>query len=113
MRRSMIAAVLSGIAVVLSSGAVLAQPTTDLGKTEYYSKCAACHGLSGKGEGSFGEVLKVNMPDLTLIAKRNGGVFPVDRVKMAIDGRATPRAARHERDADLGHALQRRGRAAA
>ena len=92
MRRSMIAAVLSGIAVVLSSGAVLAQPTTDLGKAEYYSKCAACHGLSGKGEGSFGEVLKVNMPDLTLIAKRNGGIFPVDRVKMAIDGRATPRA---------------------
>jgi mono/diheme cytochrome c family protein len=88
----MIAVVLSGIATLLSSGAVQAQPKTDLGKTEYYSKCAVCHGLSGKGEGSFGEVLKVNMPDLTLIAKRNGGVFPVDRVKMAIDGRATPRA---------------------
>ena len=92
MRRTMIAVVLSGIAAVLSSGAVQAQPKTDLGKTEYYTKCAVCHGLSGKGEGSFGEVLKVNMPDLTLIAKRNGGVFPVDRVKMAIDGRATPRA---------------------
>jgi hypothetical protein len=77
---------------VLSSGAVLGQPATDLGKTEYYTKCAVCHGLSGKGEGSFGEVLKVNMPDLTTIAKRNGGVFPLDRVTMAIDGRATPRA---------------------
>ena len=92
MRRAMVPVVLSGIAAVLSSGAVLAQPATDLGKTEYYTKCAVCHGLSGKGEGSFGEVLKVNMPDLTLIAKRNGGVFPLDRVKMAIDGRATPRA---------------------
>ncbi len=92
MRRAIIAVVLSGIAAVLSSGAVQAQQKTDLGKTEYYSKCAVCHGLSGKGEGSFGEVLKVNMPDLTLIAKRNGGVFPVDRVKMVIDGRATPRA---------------------
>jgi hypothetical protein len=92
MRRAVIATVLSGIAAVLSSGAVLAQPATDLGKTEYYTKCAVCHGLSGKGEGSFGEVLKVNMPDLTLIAKRNGGVFPLDRVTMAIDGRATPRA---------------------
>lgn len=92
MRRAMVAVVLSGIAAVLSSGAVLAQPATDLGKTEYYTKCAVCHGLSGKGEGSFGEVLKVNMPDLTLIAKRNGGVFPLDRVTMAIDGRATPRA---------------------
>jgi mono/diheme cytochrome c family protein len=83
---------LSAIAAMLWPGALLAQPTADLGKTEYYAKCAACHGLSGKGEGSFGEVLKVNMPDLTLIAKRNGGAFPVDRVKMAIDGRATPRA---------------------
>ena len=92
MRRAIIATVLSGLAAVLSLGAVLAQPTTDFGKSEYYAKCAVCHGLSGKGEGSFGEVLKVNMPDLTLIAKRNGGVFPVDRVKMAIDGRATPRA---------------------
>ncbi len=92
MRRTMIAAVLSGIAAVLLTGAVLAQPTNDFGKAEYYAKCAVCHGLSGKGEGSFGEVLKVNMPDLTTIAKRNGGVFPVDRVKLAIDGRATPRA---------------------
>ena len=92
MRRAMNIVALSAIAAVLWPGAVLAQPTTDLGKTEYYAKCAACHGLSGKGEGSFGEVLKVNMPDLTLIAKRNGGAFPVDRVKMAIDGRATPRA---------------------
>ena len=92
MKSAMIAAVLSGIAAVLSTGAVLAQPTNDLGKNEYYAKCAVCHGLSGKGEGSFGEVLKVSMPDLTIIAKRNGGVFPVDRVKMVIDGRATPRA---------------------
>ena len=92
MRRAMIAVVLSGITAVLSTGALQAQPATDLGKSEYYSKCAVCHGLSGKGEGSFGEVLKVNMPDLTLIAKRNGGVFPLDRVTMAIDGRATPRA---------------------
>jgi mono/diheme cytochrome c family protein len=88
----MITTILLGIAAVLSTGPVLAQPATDLGKTEYYTKCAVCHGLSGKGEGSFGEVLKMNMPDLTAIAKRNDGVFPLDRVKMVIDGRATPRA---------------------
>lgn len=92
MKRAMTAVVLSGIAAVLSSGAALAQPATDLGKTEFYAKCAVCHGVSGRGEGSFGEVLKRNMPDLTTIAKRNGGVFPVDRVTMNIDGRATPRA---------------------
>jgi mono/diheme cytochrome c family protein len=92
MKSAMIPSVLFGIAAMVSSGPVLTQPMSDLGKTEYYAKCAVCHGLSGKGEGSFGEVLKVNMPDLTTIAKRNGGVFPVERVKMVIDGRATPRA---------------------
>ncbi|MGE5154488.1 MAG: c-type cytochrome [Bdellovibrio bacteriovorus] len=92
MRRATTVVVLSGIAALLSAGAALAQPTTDLGKTEFYAKCAVCHGVSGKGEGSFGEVLKASMPDLTTIAKRNGGVFPVDRVTMTIDGRATPRA---------------------
>ena len=92
MRRAMMAAVLSGIGVALSAGAVLGQPKMDLGKSEYDAKCAACHGLSGKGEGSFGEIMKIKTPDLTTIAKRNGGVFPVDRVKMTIDGRDTPRA---------------------
>jgi len=92
MKRSTIAAVLAGTAAVFSSGVTLGQVRTDLGKAEYYNSCAVCHGLSGKGEGSFGEILKADMPDLTTIAKRNGGVFPVDRVKMTIDGRATPRA---------------------
>lgn len=92
MRRAMMAVVLSGIAVALSSGAVLGQPRTDLGKAEFEAKCAACHGLSGKGEGSFGEIMKIKTPDLTTIAKRNGGVFPVDRVKMTIDGRDIPKA---------------------
>jgi len=92
MKRATIAAVLVGAAVVFSSGAAIGQARADLGKAEYYSNCAVCHGLSGKGEGSFGEVLKATMPDLTMIAKRNGGVFPLDRLMMNIDGRATPRA---------------------
>ena len=81
-----------GIAVALSSGAALGQPKTDLGKSEYAAKCASCHRLSGKGEGSFSEIMKIKTPDRTMIAKRNGGVFPVDRVKATIDGRDTPRA---------------------
>lgn len=92
MKRAMTAIVLSGFAAVLWSGAALAQRTADVGKAEFYAKCAVCHGVSGRGEGSFGEVLKGNMPDLTTLAKRNGGVLPVDRVTMVIDGRATPRA---------------------
>jgi mono/diheme cytochrome c family protein len=92
MKRVTIAAVLAGAVVALSAGGALGQARVDYGKAEYYSNCAVCHGLSGKGEGSFGEVLKAAMPDLTTIAKRNGGNFPVERVMMNIDGRATPRA---------------------
>lgn len=31
-------------------------------------------------------VLRVRVPDLTHIAKRNGGVFPFERVEKTIDG---------------------------
>lgn len=92
MKRSTVAAVFASTALALASGTAAAQGGFDFGKAEYYSNCAVCHGLTGKGEGSFGEVLKGNMPDLTVLAKRSGGVLPVDRVMMTIDGRATPRA---------------------
>jgi mono/diheme cytochrome c family protein len=61
----------------------------DLGKTEYEASCAACHGRTGKGDGP---VLRTKPPDLTLIAKRNGRVFPADFLHRVIDGRKTLRA---------------------
>jgi mono/diheme cytochrome c family protein len=62
----------------------------DLGKREYLNSCAACHGASGKltsGEGAGVEFLKTTPPDLTTLSKKNGGVFPYERVIMVIDGR--------------------------
>ena len=60
----------------------------DIGKHEYENRCATCHGLSGKGDGSFAEFLKTTPTDLTALAKKNnGGVFPVDYVYKVIDGR--------------------------
>lgn len=92
MKSAKIPSIAFGLVAAVFSSAVQAQPANDLGKTEYYAKCAACHGIGGKGDGSFSEMLKMKMPDLTTIAKRHGGVFPVEQVKMTIDGRATPRA---------------------
>jgi len=72
---------------LLISGAAFAQQTFDLGKYEYDTKCASCHGLSGKGDGMLRPYL-VNAPsDLTTLAKRNGGAFPSQLVWLTIDGR--------------------------
>ena len=60
---------------------------TDIGKEEFESKCATCHGLSGKGDGPQASLLPIKPADLTILAKKNGGVFPNRRVHEIIDGR--------------------------
>jgi mono/diheme cytochrome c family protein len=59
----------------------------DIGKMEYDSACAVCHGLKGKGDGPLKSQLTKPVPDLTVLAKNNKGVFPFDRVYQIIDGR--------------------------
>jgi len=59
----------------------------DAGKTAYLSSCGPCHGVDGKGNGFISAVLKVPPPDLTVLAKRNDGVFPIAAVNEIIDGR--------------------------
>jgi mono/diheme cytochrome c family protein len=59
----------------------------DIGKTEYQSSCAACHGVDGKGTGPVADALKTKPADLTTIAKGNNGVFPFGRIYDIIDGR--------------------------
>lgn len=74
------------VACALGSGAALAQPKLDLGKREYDAKCAVCHGKDGKGSGPYAEQLKRALPDLTTMARRNGGVFPVTQTFETIEG---------------------------
>jgi mono/diheme cytochrome c family protein len=59
----------------------------DIGKTEYQSSCASCHGVDGKGSGPVADALKRKPADLTIIAKENNGVFPFGRIYDIIDGR--------------------------
>lgn len=54
--------------------------TQSIGKMEFQKNCAACHGSGGKGDGPMIEFLKQIPPDLTLISKRYGGVFPQAKV---------------------------------
>ena len=56
---------------------------------ELYGRfCASCHGTSGQGDGPVAASLKVEVPDLTLIARRQG-TFPKDKIERVVDGRHT------------------------
>lgn len=57
------------------------------GADEYYRLCAVCHGEGGRGDGPMARVLKTPPPNLTLLAKNNGGHFPFIRLLEIIDGR--------------------------
>ena len=57
-------------------------------KAEYLSRCAACHGDGGKGDGPLGVKLATKPADLTVLSRKNKGVFPVNYVYAAIDGRS-------------------------
>jgi mono/diheme cytochrome c family protein len=68
-------------------------PSID-GPTLYVTYCAVCHGGNGDGHGPMEAILSVHVPNLTQIAKRNGGVFPIKRVQRIIAG---------EKESGLGH----------
>lgn len=61
----------------------------DVGKAEYQSSCASCHGADGKGKGPVSGQLKSPPSDLTLLARNNGGSFPEAAVYETISGSKT------------------------
>jgi mono/diheme cytochrome c family protein len=60
------------------------------GAALYKAYCAVCHGTDGRGNGPMAPALKVQPPDLTRIAERNGGAFPMERVEKIISGEQAP-----------------------
>jgi len=56
------------------------------GEKLFKAYCAACHGINATGNGPFALALKVAPPDLTRIAERNGGMFPMGRIERIIAG---------------------------
>lgn len=68
------------------------------GKDLFVAYCASCHGMDAKGKGPVSAVLKVEVPNLTLIQKRRGDKFPVDDVEKVILGEVDLRAAHGSRE---------------
>lgn len=69
----------------LASTMAAAQPSK-LGQREYGNSGAVCHGARAKGDGSYGAIIEQRLPDLKLLCRNNGGVFPVERIYETIDG---------------------------
>lgn len=77
------------MAIMASVGAVSAQePDIERGRDIYMSYCVQCHGIDAKGDGPMAEMLAIDTPDLSSLAARNDGIFPMEIVARQIDGRA-------------------------
>ena len=77
------------LAFLLAGSAASAQePTLEMGRDLYMTFCVQCHGIDAKGDGPMAEILSIDTPDLTDLALRNDGIFPLDAVASQIDGRA-------------------------
>jgi Cytochrome C oxidase, cbb3-type, subunit III len=88
-----ITAIAHFVAVLIGSSATaLASDKLDIGRMQYDSACAACHGSTGKGDGPLKLQLVSRIPDLTVLARNNNGVFPFDRIYQIIDGRQEVKA---------------------
>ena len=58
-----------------------------VGKNEFEERCSVCLGVTGEGDGAVGELFAIKPKNLRVLAKENGGIFPFDEVRAAIDGR--------------------------
>jgi len=54
------------------------------GQQMFNTYCAVCHGTDGRGDGPAASALKEAPSDLTLLAEKNGGKFPENRVVIKI-----------------------------
>ena len=69
------------------------RPVHALSSVDLYQRlCSSCHGVDARGDGPVAPLIKTDVPDLTLLAHRDGGEFPTEDVRRAIDGRWDRRA---------------------
>lgn len=76
--------------LMLPAIARAADAPAPVGQETFLRYCAVCHGVDGRGEGPLAGAMKKTPPDLTRLAKSNGGKFPQSRVADTIRDGAIP-----------------------
>ena len=89
-RHRFLAIISAMIPLVLVSVPARAQDFSSYTGAQLYKRfCSSCHGDNARGDGTVAKSFKVEVPDLTRIAHRHGGVFPTEQIRKIIDGRTT------------------------
>jgi len=71
------------------------------GSDLYQAYCAVCHGKTAKGDGPMGRNLRLTPPDLTRLAMRNGGRFPMKNVEEILSSEVAVEAGHGTREMPL------------
>lgn len=72
------------LSMVLETTTMAQESSVALGRVTFMEHCAVCHGADAKGETPVRGAIAA--PDLTLLSRRGGGVFPRESVRRLIDG---------------------------
>lgn len=78
--------IMSGAVAVLLACTAYEMPENREGAAIYDENCAMCHGASARGDGENAVGMTPPPADLTVLARGNGGAFPVNRVLSQVDG---------------------------
>ena len=84
--RSLLIAIVGSAVTTFAQAESRATRNADLGKLEFEAQCASCHGVNGKGNGTVTPYLTKSPPDLTTLARSNGGILPMERLYQSITG---------------------------
>ena len=89
-RHTFLAVIAALIRLALAPASAHAQDLSGSTGAQLYKRfCSSCHGVQARGDGPVSKTFKIEVPDLTRIAHRHGGVFPVEQIHKIIDGRKT------------------------
>jgi cytochrome c553 len=74
------------VLLVFSLGVGTSIEAQSVGELLFKKNCVSCHGATGRGDGPLSAGLKTDPADLTQIAARRDGVWPMLEVMSILDG---------------------------